>query len=57
MLNNYLNTYATKTKAKRITLCHSLAGNKIEYLHITNKIKKIENNLNKEEQENFHNTS
>jgi hypothetical protein len=46
MLNNYLNANATKTKAKRITLCHSLAGNKIEYLHITNKIKKTENESN-----------
>jgi hypothetical protein len=37
MLNKYLNKNATKDKAKRMTLCHSLAGNKIEYLHITSK--------------------
>jgi hypothetical protein len=42
MLNDYLNKYATKDKAKRQTLCHSLAGNKVEYLHITSKNKKPE---------------
>jgi len=41
MLNNFLNEHATKEKAKRVTLCHSLAGNKVEYLHITNKNKKV----------------
>ena len=40
MLNDYLNKKAIKGKAKRQTLCHSLAGNKVEYLHITNKAKK-----------------
>ena len=39
MLNQYLNENVTKEKGKRNTLCHSLAGNKIEYLHITNKPK------------------
>ena len=42
MLNNYLNANVTKDKAKRVTLCHSLAGNKIEYLYISNKNKKVE---------------
>lgn len=42
MLNNYLNANVTKGSAKRITLCHSLAGNKIEYLYISNKNKKVE---------------
>ena len=52
MLQQYLNTYATKEKAKRETLCHSLAGNKVEYLIITNKEPKFkqegvsENNTN-----------
>lgn len=32
MLNEYLNTYTRK----RMQLCHSLAGNKVEYLHIHN---------------------
>lgn len=40
MLNDYLNKKAIKGKAKRQTLCHSLAGNKVEYLYITNKAKK-----------------
>ena len=40
MLNEYLNKNVTKEKAKRATLCHSLAGNKVEYLTITNKVKK-----------------
>ena len=35
MLCEYLN----KQKIKRHTLCYSLAGNKIEYIHITNKPK------------------
>jgi hypothetical protein len=34
-----LNEYLTKNKVKRNTLCHSLAGNKVEYLIITNKPK------------------
>jgi hypothetical protein len=42
MLNDYLNENVTKEKAKRHTLCHSLAGNKIEYLHISNKNKVVE---------------
>lgn len=42
MLNEYLNRKAIKGKAKRATLCHSLAGNKVEYLYITNKAKKPE---------------
>ena len=42
MLNNYLNKNVTKEKAKRVILCHSLAGNKVEYLYISNKNKKIE---------------
>ena len=32
-----LNDYLKETKVKRHLLCHSLAGNKVEYLHITNK--------------------
>lgn len=36
MLNDYLNQNVTKKTAKRLTLCHSMAGNKIEYLIITN---------------------
>lgn len=36
MLNEYLNKNVTKNKAKRNNLCYSLAGNKIEYLVITN---------------------
>ena len=39
MLNEYLNKKAIKGKAKRQTLCYSLAGNKVEYLVITNKPK------------------
>lgn len=35
MLNEYLSTQ----KVKRHTLCHSLAGNKVEYIVITNKPK------------------
>jgi len=42
MLNTYLNKNVTKNKAKRQTLCYSLAGNKVEYLHITNKNKTVE---------------
>lgn len=42
MLTQFLNKNVTKEKAKRVTLCHSLAGNKIEYLHITNKNKTVE---------------
>ena len=42
MLCDYLNANVTKEKAKRQTLCHSLAGNKVEYLFITNKVKKPE---------------
>jgi len=42
MLNEYLNKKAIKGKAKRQTLCYSLAGNKVEYLIITNKTKKPE---------------
>jgi hypothetical protein len=42
MLNEYLNKKAIKGKAKRQVLCHSLAGNKVEYLYITNKAKKPE---------------
>lgn len=42
MLNDYLNKNVTKEKAKRMNLCYSLAGNKIEYLYITNKSKKQE---------------
>jgi hypothetical protein len=37
MLTEFMNKYATKDKAKRITYCHSLAGNKVECLIITNK--------------------
>jgi len=37
MLNEYLNKNVTKEKAKRAVLCHSLAGNKVEYLIITSK--------------------
>ena len=44
MLTAYLNENVTKEKAKRQTLCHSLAGNKVEYLYITNKNKVIEPN-------------
>jgi len=33
-----LNDYLKETKVKRHLLCHSLAGNKVEYLHITNKV-------------------
>lgn len=44
MLNTYLNENVTKEKAKRQTLCHSLAGNKIEYLYISNKNKVVESN-------------
>ena len=40
MLNEFLNKNVTKYKAKRQTLCHSLAGNKVEYLYITSKNKK-----------------
>jgi hypothetical protein len=40
MLNEYLNKNVTKEKAKRAQLCYSLAGNKVEYLVITNKAKK-----------------
>lgn len=40
MLNDYLNRNVTKEKAKRQNLCYSLAGNKVEYLQITNKAKK-----------------
>ena len=39
MLCKYLNENVTREKAKRGTLCHSLAGNKVEYLHITGKKK------------------
>ena len=42
MLNDYLNRNVTKEKAKRMNLCYSLAGNKVEYLLITNKTKKQE---------------
>jgi hypothetical protein len=42
MLNAYLNKNVTKEKAKRSILCYSLAGNKIEYLTITNKNKNVE---------------
>ena len=42
MLNEYLNKNVTKEKAKRATLCNSLAGNKVEYLVLTNKNKKPE---------------
>ena len=41
MLCKYLNTHVTKEKAKRQTLCYSLAGNKVEYLYITGKRKEI----------------
>jgi hypothetical protein len=34
-----LNEYLSSQKIKRHTLCHSLAGNKVEYLIITNKPK------------------
>ena len=37
-----LNDYLKETKVKRHLLCHSLAGNKVEYLHITNKTNKAE---------------
>lgn len=37
MLNDFLNKYATKDRAKRATYCHSLAGNRVEYLVVTNK--------------------
>lgn len=37
MLCKYLNANVTREKAKRGTLCHSLAGNKVEYLMITGK--------------------
>ena len=39
MLCKYLNNNVTKEKAKRQVLCHSLAGNKVEYLYITGKRK------------------
>ena len=42
MLNEYLNKNVTKEKAKRNNLCYSLAGNKVEYLYITSKTKKVE---------------
>lgn len=42
MLNEYLNKKALKGRAKRQVLCHSLAGNKVEYLHITNRAKKTD---------------
>jgi hypothetical protein len=35
-----LNEYLSRQKVRRFTLCHSLAGNKVEYLIITNKPKK-----------------
>ena len=38
--------YLAKQKVKRQTLCHSLAGNKVEYLHITNSSSKAEPNTN-----------
>jgi hypothetical protein len=37
-----LNDYLKETKVKRHLLCHSLAGNKVEYLHITNKTPKAD---------------
>ena len=37
-----LNDYLKSLKVKRHLLCHSLAGNKVEYLHITNKPPKNE---------------
>jgi hypothetical protein len=37
-----LNDYLKETKVKRHLLCHSLAGNKVEYLHITNKTQKLD---------------
>ena len=49
MLNNYLNKNVTKEKAKRVILCHSLAGNKVEYLYISNKNKKIEGSEKQEQ--------
>ena len=49
MLNDYLNKNVTKNKAKRANLCYSLAGNKIEYLVLTNKQKKAENHDNDNE--------
>ena len=48
MLNEYLNKNVTKNKAKRMNLCYSLAGNKIEYLVITNKQKKHDSQENDE---------
>lgn len=30
-----LNEYLQKQKVKKQTLCHSLAGNKVEYIHVT----------------------
>lgn len=48
MLNEYLNKKAIKSKCKRVVLCHSLAGNKVEYLYITNKVKKPEISLEPE---------
>lgn len=41
MLCKYLNANVTKEKAKRQLLCHSLAGNKVEYLVITGKRKDL----------------
>ena len=38
MLNDYLHTLGKK----RMQLCHSLAGNKVEYLHIHNSTSQIE---------------
>lgn len=32
-----LNEYLGKQKVKRYTLCHTLAGNKVEYLYVTSK--------------------
>ena len=37
-----LNYYLNNSGKKRMQLCHSLAGNKCEYLHITNNQSKIE---------------
>jgi len=51
MLNEFLNKNVTKEKAKRQTLCHSLAGNKVEYLYITSKTKKQELSINIDEPE------
>lgn len=42
MLTTYLNKNVTKEKAKRQVLCHSLAGNKVEYLYITGKNKRVD---------------